>query len=164
MTDTAKSTPPTPEYEIKPLTADHLHEVVKIEKASFSDPWPESAFRNLMIQTRNNWVILVGEDIAGYLVTQWVLDEIHILNLAVSERFRRKGLAAVLMTFLIDSGKKKKSRDMYLEVRTSNEAALALYAKFGFSPLGTRKSYYPDGEDAMVMHKRIPRGREKGAE
>ncbi|MBU0691933.1 ribosomal protein S18-alanine N-acetyltransferase [bacterium] len=159
-----KSTLPTPEYEIKPLTADHLHEVVKIEKASFSDPWPESAFRNLMIQTRNNWAILIGGDVAGYLVTQWVLDEIHILNLAVSERFRRRGLAAALMSFLIKSGQKKKSRDMYLEVRASNDAARALYAKFGFSPLGMRKSYYADGEDAMVLHKRIPRSREKGEE
>lgn len=155
-TDNSKETTP-PECEIKPLTADYLYHVVKIEKSSFSDAWPESAFRNLMIQSRTSWVALVGKDVAGYLVTQWVLDEIHILNIAVADKFRRKGLAAAMMEFLINSGKKRNSRDIYLEVRTSNEAARALYDRFGFEPLGKRKSYYADGEDAMVLHKRIPR-------
>jgi ribosomal-protein-alanine acetyltransferase len=158
VTDSEKSIPASPpDVAIVPLTADHLPEVMKIEKASFTDSWPISAFRDLMIQTRTNWAALSDGAVAGYLITQWVLDEIHILNFAVASRFRRRGIAAYMLQYLIDSGRKKGSRDMYLEVRASNTAAMALYERFGFSPLSVRKSYYADGEDAMILHKRISR-------
>ena len=158
MTDSGKSIQPIPpDLAIIPLTADHLPEVMKIEKASFTDNWPISSFRDLMIQSRTNWAAVSNGLVAGYLITQWVLDEIHILNLAVAAQFRRKGIAAYMLQFLIASGRKKGSHDLYLEVRTSNEPAKALYERFGFSPLSVRKSYYADGEDAMVLHKRISR-------
>jgi ribosomal-protein-alanine N-acetyltransferase len=137
------------------LTADYLPAVSKIERASFTDPWPESAFLNLMIQSRTNWVALAEDEVAGYLVTQWVLDEIHILNLAVATSFRKRGIARQFLEFLVSRAKKRNVRDLYLEVRISNEAAKALYDAFGFSQLSTRRSYYPDGEDALVLHKRL---------
>lgn len=143
--------------EFKTLTAEHLPEVMKIEKASFSDPWPESAFRDLMIQFRTNWVAVQEDRVTGFLVTQWVLDEIHILNLAVVRRGQRAGVASQILDFLIAVGKRRKMRDLFLEVRESNIAAQKLYEKFGFTLLSMRKAYYPDGENALILHKRIPR-------
>jgi ribosomal-protein-alanine acetyltransferase len=158
VTDSEKSTAASPpDIKIVPLTADHLPEVMKIETASFTDSWPVSAFRDLMIQTRTNWAALSDGAVAGYLITQWVLDEIHILNFAIAARFRRRGIAAVMLKYLIDSGIKKGSREMFLEVRASNAPAKALYEQFGFSLLSVRKKYYADGEDAMILHKRISR-------
>ena len=145
--------------EFKILTAEHLPEVLKIEKASFGDPWPESAFRDLMIQFRTNWVALQDDRVAGYLVSQWVLDEIHILNIAVAKRDQRAGVASRILEFLIAAGTKRTMRDLFLEVRESNLAAQKLYEKFGFTLLSTRKAYYPDGESALILHKRIPRAK-----
>ena len=137
------------------MTADHLPEVMKIEQASFHDPWTLTAFRDLMIQSRTNWVALVEDKVAGYLMTQWVLDELHILNIAVAKEFRRKGVAAALLNFLLDLGRARKSRVIFLEVRVSNSPAISFYQKYGFSILSTRKRYYRDGEDAWVMHKSL---------
>jgi ribosomal-protein-alanine N-acetyltransferase len=144
------------------MTADHLPDIERIEKSTFRDPWPVSAFRNLIIQTKTNWVALRDGDVAGYAVTQWVLDEIHILNLATAKKFQRHGVASALLEFLLDRGRKKGMRDLFLEVRASNEAAQKLYEKFGFTKLNIRKRYYPDGEDALILHKRLVRQTAKG--
>lgn len=141
--------------QIAELNADHLPDVLDIEKASFRDPWTLQAFRNFIILYRTNWVALRGGKVAGYLITQWVLDEIHILNIAVRSDFRRQGVAAELLNFLFQRGAGKRIKSVYLEVRESNEAARTLYAKFGFTELGLRKSYYQDGENALVMHRRM---------
>jgi ribosomal-protein-alanine acetyltransferase len=144
-----------PSLRIVELNADHLPDVLEIEKASFRDPWTLQAFRNFIILYRTNWVAMRDEKVVGYLITQWVLDEIHILNIAVRREFRRQGVAAELLNFLFQSGAGRRIKSVYLEVRESNDAARTLYAKFGFSELGIRKSYYQDGENALVMHRRM---------
>ncbi|MCB9357084.1 MAG: ribosomal protein S18-alanine N-acetyltransferase [Calditrichaeota bacterium] len=144
-------------YQIAELTADHLHAVLSIERDSFKDPWSLSAFRNFIVLYRTSWVILDGSEIIGYIVSQWVLDEIHVLNVAVHKQRRREGIASALLDFLFDRARAQKMSDVYLEVRESNEAARGLYARYGFAELGIRKSYYHDGEDALVMHRRVRR-------
>jgi len=153
VTDSVKSEPP---IELAYLNADHLPYVTRLERESFTDPWPESAFRDLMVQSRTSWVALRAGEVAGYLVTQWVLDEIHILNIAVAGALQRGGIASFLLDFLIDTGAREGMHDLYLEVRASNDSAKALYAKFGFQQLSSRRAYYADGEDALVLHRRIP--------
>ena len=140
--------------QIVELNADHLPDVLEIEKASFRDPWTLQSFRNFIILYRTNWVALRNGKVAGYLITQWVLDEIHILNVAVRQEYRRQGVAAELLNFLFQRGAGRRIKSVYLEVRESNEAARLLYTRFGFSELGLRKSYYQDGENALVMHRR----------
>ncbi len=141
--------------KIAELTADHLHHVLAIEREAFRDPWSLSAFRNFIVLYRTSWVALNEGQIAGYIVTQWVLDEVHILNVAVDKTVRRKGIASALLDFLFERAAKQKMSDVYLEVRESNEAARALYGRYGFAELGIRKSYYHDGENALVMHRRV---------
>jgi [ribosomal protein S18]-alanine N-acetyltransferase len=144
-----------PDVEIKVLTADHLPAVIAIENASFKDPWTMTSFRDLMIQSRMNWAALSDGKVAGYLITQWVLDEIHILNVAVSADYRRKGIASCLMDFLLETGQQQNMQVIYLEVRVTNTPAITFYQKYGFSILATRKRYYRDGENAYIMHRRF---------
>lgn len=151
--------------EIAELTADHLHDVLTIEQESFADPWSLTAFRNFIVLYRTSWVALDGGKVAGYIVSQWVLDEIHILNVAVDKSRRRTGVASYILDFLFERARKQKMNDVYLEVRESNDGARALYRRYGFSELGIRKSYYHDGEDALVMHHRVRKtDRPDGAE
>lgn len=83
----------------------------------------------------------------------WVVgDEAHIINIAVREAYRRRGLGELLLMSIIDLSKKRKARNVTLEVRVSNSAAQGLYAKHGFNYVGVRKSYYIDNsEDALLM-------------
>lgn len=139
------------------LTADHLHDVLRIEQDSFADPWSLNAFRNFIVLYRTSWVALADGRVAGYILTQWVLDEIHILNVAVDKSARRAGVGSYLLDFLFERAVQRKMKDVFLEVRESNEAARALYSRYGFAELGIRKSYYQDGENALVMHRRVRR-------
>ncbi|MBL0060230.1 MAG: ribosomal protein S18-alanine N-acetyltransferase [bacterium] len=147
------------------LTADHLYDVLAIERDSFADPWSMTAFRNFIVLYRTSWVALLDGRVAGYIVTQWVLDEVHILNVAVDKTKRRNGVASFILDFLFERAVKQKMADVYLEVRESNESAKALYRRYGFAELGIRKSYYHDGENALVMHRRVRKtDRPDGAE
>lgn len=90
--------------------------------------------------------------LAGYLVYSEVLDELHIMNLAVHPAVRRKGLARLLMTKVHADAQRRGRVISYLEVRQSNSGAQKLYTDFGYRPLGKRKDYYSDNhEDAIVM-------------
>lgn len=146
---------PSDNLAVAELTADHLHDVLHIERDSFADPWSLSAFRNFIVLYRTSWVALLDKKVAGYLVTQWVLDEVHILNLATDKSMRRNGVASFLLDFLFERAVRQRMADVYLEVRESNESAKALYRRYGFAELGIRKSYYHDGENALVMHRRV---------
>jgi ribosomal-protein-alanine N-acetyltransferase len=140
------------EIRIVPLTAGHLPAVMKIERAAFRDPWAGTAFLEALGFSDKCWAAFTGEELAGYLVTQWVLDEVHILNLAVALHRQRQGVATQLMEFLLGLCRGRGMRDLFLEVRVSNRAAICLYEGLGFRELAIRSGYYPDGEDARVMH------------
>jgi ribosomal-protein-alanine acetyltransferase len=136
---------------------EHVAEVAAIEAVSYRDPWSEDSFREVRILSDTSWVALADGEVVGYLITQWVLDEIHILNVAVRPDCRKQGIASTLLDMLFLLAGRRGMRDMFLEVRVSNAAAHQTYRKFGFSTLATRKSYYPDGEDALVMFRRLER-------
>jgi ribosomal-protein-alanine N-acetyltransferase len=129
--------------------------VAAIEAVSFRDPWNEHSFREILSLVDTSWVAASEGVVVGYLITQWVLDEIHVLNIAVESGYRRNGVASQLLKMLFDLGRLQGMRDLFLEVRVSNVAAQQTYAKYGFTVLATRKAYYPDGEDALVMHRTL---------
>jgi [ribosomal protein S18]-alanine N-acetyltransferase len=137
--------------EIVPLRESHLAAVARIEQAVFRDPWPETAFLEILALSDKCWVALEDGNIAGYLITQWVLDEVHILNVAVAHDHQRRGIARALMMELVCVAAAHGMCDMFLEVRASNAAAQALYRAFGFQGISNRKRYYSDGEDALIM-------------
>ena len=147
--------PTTVELQIVKFADEHIREVAAIEAASYRDPWSEDSFREIQILSDTSWVAVANDEVIGYLITQWILDEIHLLNVAVKGEFRGRGVASQLLRRLLDLGSERGMRDIFLEVRVSNSAAQRLYRRFDFSILATRKSYYTDGEDALVMHREL---------
>ena len=138
---------------IKEMQEQDIPFIVRIERMSFSTPWSEYSF--LTEITKPNAIAklaVLDNIIIGYICIEQVLDEAHILNLAVHPEYRNMGIAIMLVSHIMEELRLKKCRFIYLEVRASNHIAQMLYKSFGFRVTGTRKKYYilPD-EDAVIM-------------
>jgi ribosomal-protein-alanine N-acetyltransferase len=121
--------------------------VVEIENLSFRFPKPEAIFR----EDEHKYLVAKDEDrIVGYIGVEKILDEAHIINMAVHPDYRGKGIGKRLMQHILND-----EEVFFLEVRVSNGSAKKIYEKYGFKDISIRKSYYADGEDAYVM-RRIP--------
>jgi len=132
---------------ITPVQDKDIPAVVEIEKLSFKFPKPESIFR----EDEHKYLVARDEaKIAGYIGIEKILDETHIINMAVHPDYRGAGIGKRLMQHVLND-----EDVFFLEVRVSNETAKKMYEKYGFSVISTRKAYYADGEDALVM-RRIP--------
>jgi len=147
---------PASEIKIESMDPRHFRPILKIERSVFKDPWTAASFLEVMSFSPNNWVAILDGQLVGYVVTQWVLDEIHILNVAVAPNTQRQGVGSKLLRHVIAEGQQHAMRDMFLEVRIGNSGAITLYERFGFKMLTVRKKYYTDGEDALVMHCSVP--------
>jgi len=139
------------------MTKEDLDQVLAIEQASFTMPWSGnlflSEFRNapvsLMLVARSS---PGSRAIIGYIVCWIVADELHILDLATDTASRRKGIARHLVLAALKYGYERHVQRAFLEVRSSNEAALNLYAGLGFVRSTLRKDYYDlPVEDAVIM-------------
>jgi [ribosomal protein S18]-alanine N-acetyltransferase len=140
---------------VEPLQPDHVPAVAAIERASSPAPWSEGLFRgefDVPAPTRTWLVALDGTDtVVGFAGVMYVDDEAHVMNIAVAPTVRRLGVGRRLLGGLVEAALGVGARHLTLEVRTSNDAALALYRRFGLAPAGVRRRYYPDGEDALVL-------------
>lgn len=140
---------------INPAQLNDLPDLLIIETASFVQPWSKADFLSEL--GKNPPSIYVSRrdpagPILGYICFWPVADEIQMLKLSVHPECRRQGVSRTLMTFLLNQARKKKASKVLLEVRPSNQAALALYQSLGFEALYRRPRYYdPEGEDALVM-------------
>ncbi|MBX3229882.1 MAG: ribosomal protein S18-alanine N-acetyltransferase [Labilithrix sp.] len=92
-----------------------------------------------------------GGDVLGYVLFWHVTDEIHLLNVAVDPRARRQGRGRALVEEVVGYARANAAAKVLLEVRRSNEPALALYRSLGFEEINVRRRYYDDGEDAIEM-------------
>lgn len=140
--------------DFSPLGMNDLDEIMPIEEAIYPFPWTRGNFADSLRAGYSGWVYRVDGAVIGYGVCMRVLDEIHLLNLSISAARQGKGYGARLLRFLMDLYGASGSRQMLLEVRPSNAAALKLYRQFGFRRIGVRRNYYPatEGrEDAWVM-------------
>ena len=101
-----------------------------------------------------NYRLLVGDVMAAFAITQVVLDEATLFNIAVDPAWQRKGLGRQLLEHLIGELEKRGVLTLWLEVRASNTAAIALYESLGFNEATIRRNYYPTAqgrEDAIIM-------------
>ncbi len=143
-----------PGISITAMSGDDLDQVMEIERASFPLPWSRSSFEKELVE--NNYacylVACSREEgrVIGYAGCWVIFDEAHVTTLAVHPLFRRNGTGSALLASLIKQAYGRGARQIFLEVRDSNEAARRLYEKFGFKIKGIRKKYYLD-EDAVVM-------------
>ncbi|MBO7739195.1 MAG: ribosomal protein S18-alanine N-acetyltransferase [Oscillospiraceae bacterium] len=139
--------------ELVKLTEAHIPQMVELEKICFSLPWTADMIRSELNNPSCLYLAAVdGDTLVGYIGVQTVLDEGYINNVAVRPEYRRKGIAAALISLLIDEARAIGLAFMTLEVRESNAPAIALYEKLGFTTVGRRKNYYEKPrEDAILM-------------
>jgi ribosomal-protein-alanine N-acetyltransferase len=138
-----------------------LLEVVEIEGQSGLSRWGWAAYyaelqganRDLMLIARPTRTLIVDPGpIAGYIVARETAGELHINNVAVRSDFRRRGIGAALLGRILHEARRRKANAAFLEVRSANFAAQALYEKSGFRAIARRADYYSDPrEDAVVM-------------
>ena len=134
-------------------------EIAALERAASLHPWSERQVRDELARPAPD-AVLVLEGPSGVLAwcaVRLLVDELHVMNLAVDDRVRRRGFAGFLLRKCLERGARAGAVRALLEVREGNAAARALYAKAGFAPIGERKAYYPDPpEDAVVLARELP--------
>lgn len=152
---------PAGEILITRMTEHDLLEVVEIEENSGLSRWGWAAYyaelqgvnRDLMLIARLAPApIIEHQRIAGYIVARESAGELHINNVAVRDQFRRRGIGSALLARIVEAARRLKVQVAFLEVRSGNVAAQALYEKIGFKAIARRPDYYSDPrEDAVVM-------------
>lgn len=143
------------DLEIGPLTLAALDEVLAIESQVFPDPWSRQIFTAELEKSPLPFarVARQGGVVVGYLIAWFILDEVHLGNLAVHPDHRRQGIGRALVAELVTKSRRRGSSFITLEVRARNEAAIALYSQFGFRPVAVRKGYYGGRENAVIMER-----------
>jgi ribosomal-protein-alanine N-acetyltransferase len=147
----------TPDLEIRRLAYADLPQVIAIERRAFPTPWSLAMFVLELSKPSGICLAALLEDrIVGYLVCSRYDTVWHLMNIAVDVRLRRQGLASAMLDRLFELADKP-SAQYTLEVRTSNDAAIRLYERFGFRASGRRRAYYHDNrEDALIMWRTVP--------
>lgn len=132
-----------------------LRFLAETERECFSSPLSEEQIARLLQDENTCWLLArLGQEPAGYVWVQTVLDEGYIGNVAVHPGFRRRGIGDCLLQNLDALAAEKKLSFLTLEVRAGNEPAKALYRKHGYREAGCRPGYYASPrEDAVLMTK-----------
>jgi ribosomal-protein-alanine N-acetyltransferase len=152
---------PVPDLVIEAMRREDLAHVMAIEAASFSMPWTEEMFTNELAARVPGGTLVARlptsgapSTVAGYICVWVVADELHINNLAVHPRWRKRGIARALVHAALEHGNRQGAEFAFLEVRASNVVAQRLYRRFDFEPVGVRPRYYTHPvEDAVIMRR-----------
>ena len=132
-----------------------LETVADNEVAAYPHPWSYGIFEDCLQFCYPSWVAEnPRKEVVGHAIMTLAVGEAHILNVCAHPHYQGMGLGRRLLDTLIDHAVGEAARRMFLEVRVSNQAARALYRSAGFTEVGVRKAYYPDGpgrEDAVVL-------------
>ena len=143
------------ELQIRRLTYADLPQVIAIERRAFPTPWSLAMF--VLELSKPSGICLaatIDERIVGYLVCSRYDTVWHVMNVAVDPEQRRRGIATALLERLLE--RVATDAQLTLEVRRTNEGAIALYEHFGFSSAGLRRGYYHDNkEDALIMWRTV---------
>lgn len=144
------------DLHIRTPMPDDFEAIVAIERACFSDPWEAENFRALVTtEAEHCRVAEQGGRVVGYWVGSRIDDEAELANLAVDPSLRRSGVGTRLLEDFLERVGAFERTTVFLEVRVSNSAAIALYRRHGFEELARRKGYYLKPlEDALVMVRR----------
>lgn len=135
---------------------DDLDAIHRLEVASFPSPWRREFFEGeLHASGRLSLTAKRRGVLVGYLFAMWFFDEMHVNKIAVEEHERRQGIALTLMNQCLAFAREHGVKSVALEVRKSNSGAQAFYEMLDFEPLYARPRYYPDGETAVVMVRKI---------
>ncbi len=142
--------------QIIPMTIDHVAQVAQVDLQCLPNPWSKDAFEKEMKENERAiyFVAEHQEHIVGYGGMWHIIDEGHITNIAVLPQVQKQGIGSMLLQALVNKAESLALMGMTLEVRKSNKVAQALYRKFQFESVGTRKNYYQNpSEEAVIMWK-----------
>ncbi len=141
------------ELTIRDVRPADLDAVAELERISFPIPWKREFFASEVgTAHRFNRVVRAPNGmLAGYVFCAFAAGEIHVNKIAVDPRYRRRGIAGLLMKEVLDLSSRILAEEIFLEVRPSNLPARNFYTLLGFREVGRRPQYYADGEDALVM-------------
>ncbi len=152
-------------FVVSALQLDHIEEVAALEAQVSPEPWSAKLFAGEldMHASARNWIVAhtVPKDaspddknqpeLIGFGGMMFVEHEGHLMNIAVDPDHQGQGLATQILLALTRDAIARGITDLTLEVRAKNQQAAALYRRFGYGPVGVRKGYYVDGEDALIM-------------
>lgn len=141
-------------FSFRRMAVEDLDTVFELERANYAFPWSMGIFRDCLEMGYLGFVAEDSDGIRGYYVVSVGVHEGHLLNLCVDSSLRGRGLGRQLLRHAMQLFRQEQAQTVFLEVRPSNKAAIALYESEGFVEIGTRKDYYRsvgDKEDALVL-------------
>lgn len=141
---------------ITQCSIDNLNCVLEIDKTSTSYHWTKQMFLQELNKKNSFFNILIADNITvGYIIYNIILDEAEILNIVIDNKFKCKKYATFLLEQTINDMMKKNIKTIFLEVGQNNIAAINLYLKLGFERYATRKEYYKNKENAILMKRHL---------
>lgn len=139
------------------MQAQHISQVAELDKICFDDEaWSIALYLNEFEDENKRYVVALAENrVIAYGGYAHIIDEAHIMNIAVASAYRQKGIGQRIVEYLIVDAKARGITAMTLEVKSGNAAAKALYEKLGFELSGIRKKYYKNTQDALIYWKQL---------
>ena len=147
-----------PQPYFRDMTKDDIPAIMRLEVAGHAFPWTEGIFNDCIRVGYQCCVLIEDDAIIAYGVMSIAAGEAHVFNVCVQAERRSQGLGAMVIGYLMDKAREKNAESVFLEVRVSNEPAIALYEKLGFNQIGVRTDYYPDvegREDALIFARNL---------
>ena len=152
------------EARLEPMTHAALTQVASVEQSAYKFPWTQGNFSDSLNSGFEAQMLMGGQaspELLGYFVAMKGVDETHLLNITVTPKYQLQGCGRLMLNALALWSRGQGAQWLWLEVRSSNTHAKALYTRYGFREVGLRKDYYPEGgtgllgtparEDAVVM-------------
>jgi len=139
---------------LRPMSILDLDDVMAIEKRAYAFPWTRGIFSDCLRVGYSAWCYEKDAELLGYGVMSVAVGEAHMLNLTVRPESQRQGIGERLLKHFMQTARRHDADVLMLEVRPTNEPAIALYRKLGFNEIGVRQGYYPaqqGREDALIL-------------
>ncbi|MBO3801127.1 MAG: ribosomal protein S18-alanine N-acetyltransferase [Thermoproteota archaeon] len=146
-----------PELKIDFFRLIHLKKILEIENESFNNPYDEAIFKAFSSKHPENFLVaLFNKDVVGYIMFDKLYNSGIIVSIAVSQRFRRKGIGGLLLTKALGKLKELGAKEVLLQVEVTNNSAISFYKKFGFNVEAILPNYYGIKRDAYLMKLKLP--------
>ena len=137
------------------MSYEDIPQVACLEREAFSQPWSESGIRTYYDSGSTLFIVAKHQEkVIGYGAVMRVLDEGNLISLIVDSSFRRMGIAGEILDILYDLSLQNGVMNIFLEVRSSNKAAIALYERDGFERIGIRRGFYEKPKEDALLYKK----------
>jgi [ribosomal protein S18]-alanine N-acetyltransferase len=138
---------------LRPAAPSDIDQIHALEQACSQNPWTHDGIATSLSSQGSVFLVMENQEnrIIGFACSSLILDELHILEVAVDKDSRDRGFGTLLINKLLQTAATKSAKRAYLEVRRSNRSAIRLYEKCGFTAEAVGAGYYGDGEDAVFM-------------